>query len=100
MHQMNAEITVIVNVDTLEQDSFPCHLQSFLAKMPTAPSLLSSLEWISIQTQPVIWNAGSELPVTQKLRYPASVQIAQEEVCGYHMFKSYHDFPSYVVHSC
>lgn len=52
------------------------------------------------QIQSVIWNAASELLVTQKLCYPASVQIAQEEECGHHMFKGYHSFPLYVGFSC
>lgn len=52
------------------------------------------------QIQSVIWNAASELLVIQKLCYPASVQIAQEEECGRHMFKGYHSLPLYVVCSC
>lgn len=52
------------------------------------------------QVQSVIWNAAAELAFTQKLCYPASVQIAQEEVCGHHMFKGYHNFHLYVGLLC
>lgn len=45
------------------------------------------------EVQSVIWNAASEPPIAQKLGYPASVPIAQEDVCGHQMFKGYHNFP-------
>lgn len=49
------------------------------------------------KVQSVIWNATSEPPVAQK---PASVQIAQEDVCGHQMFKGYRNFPLYRDFSC
>lgn len=52
------------------------------------------------KVQSVIWNATSEPPVAQKLGYPASAQIAQEDMCGHQMFKGYHNFPLHRDFSC
>jgi len=100
MHQLTAEITANVNVDTLEQDSFPLPFAVIFSKDAYSSKFTEFIKMDLYQVQSVIWNAASELPVTQKLCYPASVQIAQEEVCGHHMFKGYHNFPFCVGLSC
>lgn len=100
MHQLIAEVSANVNVDTLEQISFPLLFAVTFSKDAYSSKFTEFIRMNLYQIQSVIWNAASELPVIQKLCYPASVQIAQEEVCGHHMFKGYHNFSLYVGLSC
>lgn len=100
MHQLIAEVSVNVNIATLEQNSFPLPFAVIFSKEVHSFKFTEFIKMDLYQVQSVIWNAASELPVTKKLCYPASVQIAQEEVCGHHMFKGYHNFPLYVGLSC
>lgn len=99
MQQLIAEIGA-VNVHTSEQDSFPLPFSMDFSKDTCSFKFTEFIKLDLYQVQSVILNAVSEPPVAQKLGYPASVQIAQEEVCGHHMFKGYHNFHLHVALSC
>lgn len=99
MQQLIAEIDA-VNVHTSEQDNFPLPFSVDFSKDACSSKFTEFIKLDLYQVQSVIWNAVSEPPVALKLSYPASVQIAQEEVCGHRMFKGYHNFPLHVALSC